>query len=210
MGRSQRIHPQVVSWSGAAVAALVCVAMATGAGCAEISANPMSAVSIEELAATNQRPLFSPSRRPMTEPVAPVVVAETPPLPQPSPPDPAPFVLVGTVTGAQTRIAIVQLAGTGEVVTLAPGATQDGWSVRAVAARSISVAKEGRAEDIALGQAAEADTAGLVTRQAERAAVEFSDNAPAVEAAALPQSFTQQETEAGRSPMALVTRVFAR
>lgn len=125
---------------------------------AEQAGNPLRERPLATLAATRERPLFSPTRRPVAElpapaPIAAVAVAEAPP---PRPAEPVPFVLVGTVTGTNMRIAIARIVGTDEVITLPPGASRDGWSVRAVEARRLSVEKDGRVEDVALGDPAEA------------------------------------------------------
>lgn len=123
---------------------------------AEQVGNPLRELPFATLSATRERPLFSPSRHPAAELPAPAPIAAVVTEAPPRPAEPVPFVLVGTVTGTNMRIAIARIVGTDEVITLAPGASRDGWSVRAVEARRLSVEKDGRVEDVALGDAAEA------------------------------------------------------
>ena len=68
--------------------------------------NPLWGVPIDKLTATRERPLFTASRRPPAPPVAPEPPAEPPP--PPAEPERPQLTLVGTVTGEQQKVAVVQ------------------------------------------------------------------------------------------------------
>src|SRR5258708_29810988 len=61
--------------------------------------SPLWAVTLDQLPATRDRPLFSPSRRPPPRPEAPHVEIAAP-IPAPAPRQPPSVVLLGTVTDA--------------------------------------------------------------------------------------------------------------
>src|SRR5579862_8527183 len=73
-----------------------------------VAANPLWAIPLSALAATRNRPLFTPSRRPP----APAVAAAPPPPPRPPPPPPPAVIehpnltLVGIVVGENEGVAV--------------------------------------------------------------------------------------------------------
>lgn len=71
---------------------------------------------------SDQRPLFSASRRPSPPPPP----AE---LPAPALPSPPRVTLVGTIIGAETKIAMLRLAGTPAVQRVSEGQAIGGWTV---------------------------------------------------------------------------------
>lgn len=171
----------------------LCSVLATACGAQELR-NPLRAVGLDNLNATRERPLFSASRRPAAEPPAPVpvaVAAEAPPTPRPA--EPAPFLLVGTLIGTTAQIAIARIVGTDEVITLAPGASRNGWSVRAIEARRLSVEKDGRIEDLALGDAVDGEAA-VATLAADQVAADAGEVRGDVVASQAPM---QQAADAG-------------
>jgi general secretion pathway protein N len=97
------------------------------------SGNPLWGISLSELSATGERPIFSPSRRPPTPAVFAVAAAE-PPKPVPPKPEPArpPLVLVGTVVGEFRQIGVFVEETTKEMVRLATGEGHGGWVLRSV------------------------------------------------------------------------------
>jgi hypothetical protein len=89
---------------------------------------------IESLSATIERPLFSPTRR-LPAPPAPVAEVEEPPPAGPSPPT---FSLRGIARSGSGPIAVVEVAGGGSA-RLRVGEEYDGWTVRAIDARSVTL-----------------------------------------------------------------------
>lgn len=62
------------------------------------SANPLWSISLSALTATQDRPIFSASRRPPSPPVAPLAIIRAPP-PRPTEPEKPHLMLVGTIVG---------------------------------------------------------------------------------------------------------------
>jgi general secretion pathway protein N len=102
--------------------------------------NPLWAVPLSSLTVTRERPLFSASRRPPPAPVAarPVVQAPAPPQPRPSGPQRPSLSLVGTVAGAE-GIAIFIDQSNQSVVRLRTGEGHDGWVLRTVGPREVTL-----------------------------------------------------------------------
>jgi general secretion pathway protein N len=111
---------------------------------AEKGLNPLWGIPVSMLNATQERPLFAPSRRP---PPPPAVAEAAPPPPPPTPPLPAEpekpqFTLVGTVTGEPQGIAVVRDQTTSALVRVRAGETISGWSLRSVDSRAMTVEKD--------------------------------------------------------------------
>jgi hypothetical protein len=102
--------------------------------------NPLWAVPLSSLTVTRERPLFSASRRPLAPPVAarPVVQARTAPPPRPREPQRPQLSLVGTVAGAE-GIAVFIDQSNQSVVRLRTGEGHDGWVLRAVGPREVTL-----------------------------------------------------------------------
>jgi len=102
--------------------------------------NPLWAVPLSALTATRERPLFSASRRPPAPPVAarPVVQARPAPPPRPVEPQRPRMSLVGTVAGAE-GIAVFVDQTTQTIVRLRTGEGHEGWVLRAVGAREVTL-----------------------------------------------------------------------
>jgi general secretion pathway protein N len=111
------------------------------------SGNPLWAVPLSALTATRERPLFSASRRPPAPPVVarPVVETRPPPPPAPGPQKPR-MSLVGTVAGAD-GIAIFVDQSTQTIIRLRTGEGHEGWILRAVGAREVTLQND---QDIAI------------------------------------------------------------
>ena len=115
--------------------------------------NPLDNVRLEDLRATRERPLFSPSRRPPPPPAARV---EAPP--PPAPPieekaaaiEPPPFDLVGAVVGEGVSYALLRNRTTSKVTRFRPGEDAEGWRVGVVSLRSVALERDGRKESLAL------------------------------------------------------------
>ena len=119
------------------ISALMCAA---GLARADDAATPLGAVSLDDLRATRERPLFSPSRRPTAAP-APVAALPVEPAPAPSdaaaPPPAPPFTRIGAIIGPDFRAAMVQDNATHAVMRLRPGEEASGWRAVEIGARSL-------------------------------------------------------------------------
>ena len=103
--------------------------------------NPLWAVPLSSLTATRERPIFSQSRRPPPVPVAaaPVVQARpAPPPPPPREPERPRLSLVGTV-GGEEGIAVFVDQATQAIVRLRTGEGHDGWVLRTVGGREVTL-----------------------------------------------------------------------
>jgi len=105
--------------------------------------NPLWAIPLSALTATQDRPLFSASRRP---PAAPVQAAAPPPVQAPPPPPPAPperpsLTLLGTIVSPEAAIALLRDGGTQSVTRVRKGEAASGWLLQSVKPRSIVVDK---------------------------------------------------------------------
>ena len=105
----------------------------------EATGNPLWAISIDSLAATRDRPIFSASRRPPTPPVVFVAAAPpaTPPVPAPLPDRPA-LILLGTIVGDALRVGIFHEEASTKTLRLAVGESREGWVLRSVSAGDAS------------------------------------------------------------------------
>jgi general secretion pathway protein N len=117
--------------------------------------NPLWSIPLRALTETRERPLFSPSRRPLRPiiPAAPEPTQSPPPLAAaPSEPETPPLTLIGTVVGARPEagVALLLNATTNIVSRARVGEDSSGWRVRAVAERSIVVEKSGLSVTLAL------------------------------------------------------------
>jgi general secretion pathway protein N len=111
--------------------------------------NSLSAVSLESLSNTRDRPLFSASRRPSRLPV----IAPNPPstmLPARSELDHPSAVLVGTVVGQARDVAVLLEEKTQAVIRLRPGQVHDGWTLRRIGRRDVTLEKGGQTAALAL------------------------------------------------------------
>jgi general secretion pathway protein N len=103
------------------------------------SGNPLWAVPLSALTATRDRPIFSASRRPPPPPAAarPVMPVQSAP-PRAVEPQRPRMSLVGTVAGAE-GIAVLVDQTTQAIVRLRTGEGHQGWVLRAVGAREVTL-----------------------------------------------------------------------
>jgi hypothetical protein len=102
--------------------------------------NPVAALSLAQLSATRERPLFSPSRRAPSRPV--LAIVSPPPI---LPPVPPPIiVLYGTIIDADEAIAIVFHSSTGQTRHVHIGDVIDGWKVDGIDERKLVLSLENR------------------------------------------------------------------
>jgi len=116
-----------------------------------VSANPLWAIPLSALAATRNRPLFTPSRRPPAPIVAnaPVAAPRPPPPPPPAPEHPN-LVLVGTVAGESESVAVFIDPTTRNAVRLRTGEGHLGWILQSVDRRTATLQKGDRSEKLEL------------------------------------------------------------
>jgi general secretion pathway protein N len=114
--------------------------------------NPLWAVPLSTLSATQERPLFSPSRRPpppavVAAPRAPIVA---PPPPKPQEPDHPLLTVEGTVVSESDGIGIFLDEATNNVIRLRIGENHAGWTLRSVHGREASFEKDHRTATLVL------------------------------------------------------------
>jgi general secretion pathway protein N len=113
--------------------------------------NPLWAVPLSALPTTQERPIFSASRRPPPRAVAASPVDETPAPPPPKPADaPPPLMLVGAVVGEGDAIAILVNRTDQKVVRLRQGESLGGWSLTSILPREVTFKQGDRSEVLAL------------------------------------------------------------
>jgi len=105
------------------------------------SGNPLWAVPMSLLSVTRERPIFSPSRRPPPAAVANVPKVEPAPPPAPNAPGPIHplLTLVGTVASDKEGIGVFLDRATNNMVRLRTGEGHDGWILRAVRVREVTL-----------------------------------------------------------------------
>jgi hypothetical protein len=106
--------------------------------------NPLWALPLKQLSVTRERPIFSPSRVP-PPPVTPTFVTPATvrqPVKPREPERPA-LSLVGTVIGANDKIAVFLETTTQNVVRLRVGEDHQGWVLHLVKAREAALVKDG-------------------------------------------------------------------
>jgi len=111
------------------------------------SGNPLWGIPLKLLSATRDRPIFSASRRPPPVDVAPPAVAVAPPVQAPKPPERPQLALVGTIVNGDDGIAIFLDQNTRAPLRLRMGADYQGWMLRQIEARSVTLQK---GEDVAV------------------------------------------------------------
>jgi general secretion pathway protein N len=116
------------------------------------SGNPLWSVPLSVLTATQERPIFSASRRPPQRAVvAPVVNQVSAPQPQKAAePEPLPLTLIGAVVGDSDAIAVFLDRTNQKIVRLRQGETHAGWVLSSVQGREVALKKADRTEVLVL------------------------------------------------------------
>jgi general secretion pathway protein N len=131
--------------------------------------NPLWRIPMNSLSATRERPLFSASRRPPAVPPAqpPTSIAKPSPAPEPERP---PLSLQGTAIGKPRDIALILDEATKGSVRLRVGEAAEGWRLRSVDRREVTIEKDSRILVLSLPSpgAAPPSPAGLATAQSEQ------------------------------------------
>jgi hypothetical protein len=114
-----------------------------------VLANPTAALSLEQLSATRQRPLFSSARR---LPTAPPPASPPPPAAEtPAPPAPAPsLALFGIVADEDGARALVRTGASPEILRLRVGDTVESWTVADIGRTEVVLRLRDRTETIGL------------------------------------------------------------
>jgi general secretion pathway protein N len=118
----------------------------------QASGNPLWSVPLSVLTATQERPIFSASRRPPPRAVVapPVEQPAVPPPPLASVPEPPPLALIGAVVGDSDAIAVFVDRTTQKMVRLRQGESHAGWVLDTVLRREVTLKKDERSETIEL------------------------------------------------------------
>jgi hypothetical protein len=109
------------------------------------SGNPLWGMPIKQLSMTRDRPLFSPSRRPPPPPapayIAPVAVRQPA---KPAEPEKPAVSLLGTIIGSgpDDRIGVFLEQGTQQILRLRMGEDHQGWVLRLIKAREVTLVKD--------------------------------------------------------------------
>ena len=129
------------------------------------SGNPLWAIPLSVLTATQERPIFSASRRPPPRAVAaPLVDRVSAPPPKAAAPERPSLALIGVVVGESDAIAVFLDQASQKIVRLHQGESHTGWELSSVQPREVTLRKADRTEVLALkrqdGAAAVADAPG--------------------------------------------------
>jgi general secretion pathway protein N len=151
------------------------------------SGNPLWAIPLSVLTATQERPIFSASRRPAQRAVVapPVDQARVPPPQKAAAPERLSLALVGAVVGEGDAIAVFLDPTNQKIVRLHLGESHAGWELSSVAPREVTFKKAERTEVLTLkrqdGAAAVAGAAtasGLVVPAAAGGNTSYAPFAP--------------------------------
>lgn len=127
--------------------------------------NPLWSIPLSVLSATQERPIFSASRRaPQQAVVAPVEQAGVAPAPAPGEPERPALALIGAVVGESDAIAVFLDRTSQKIVRLRQGETYSGWVLNEILRREVTFKKADRTEVLVLqrsdGSPAPAASAG--------------------------------------------------
>jgi hypothetical protein len=134
------------------------------------SANPLWDIPLAKLSDTRERPIFLSSRRPRPPPVEVLpVAAATPPPKSPKAEGPQLW-LVGTIAGGDQSFGIFVDQTTKAVLRLKIGEETQGWKLRSVHGRDVTLERERQTVTVSFPEAG-ADPAGLTRIKAWNAGI---------------------------------------
>jgi hypothetical protein len=117
-----------------------------------LSANPLWAIPLATLSNTRERPIFSASRRPPPPATVAVAVAKPPPPPKPPRVERPQLALVGTISGGDESFAIFVDQLTKAALRLKIGEDFQGWRLRAVQGRDVTLERDQQTAILSLPQ----------------------------------------------------------
>jgi general secretion pathway protein N len=116
-----------------------------------VSGNPLWSVPLSVLTATQERPIFSASRRPPPRAVAgPPIEPVVAPVAKPAEPERPALALIGAVVGDRDAIAVFLDRTNQKIVRLRAGDTHAGWVLSSVLGREVTLKKAEQTEVITL------------------------------------------------------------
>ena len=113
--------------------------------------NPVATLSLGQLGATRERPLFAPDRR---QPSAAVVVSHVPP----PPPDPPKLSLSGVVVDKNEPIAVIRSDPSGKPTHVRVGDMVSGWRVTQIDKQRLVISLDGRSATVMMFKSDHDDT----------------------------------------------------
>jgi hypothetical protein len=117
-----------------------------------LSANPLWAIPLTALSGTRDRPIFSSSRRPPPPAVAPAAVPKVAAVPKPREPERPQLSLLGTIAGDDEGFGIFLDQSTKAVLRLKVDEDYQGWKLRSVQGREVTLEKDQQFVTLALPQ----------------------------------------------------------
>ncbi|MES2192833.1 MAG: hypothetical protein V4517_00335 [Pseudomonadota bacterium] len=115
------------------------------------SGNPLWSVPLSALTATQERPIFSASRRPVQRTAAPFEEQAPAPVPaKAAAPEQSPLALIGAVVGDSDAIAVFLDRSSQKIVRLRQGDSHAGWVLSLVQGREVTLKKADRTEILGL------------------------------------------------------------
>ena len=111
--------------------------------------NPVLAIPLSKLSMTRDRPIFSPSRRPPVVAAPPVMARRVEPA-KPAEPENPPLVLVGTVAGEDSGIAVFVEQASENTVRLRINESHQGWTLSSILGREVTLLKGRKSSVLAL------------------------------------------------------------
>lgn len=103
--------------------------------------NPLATISLDQLGATQERPLFAPARR---RPSAPVLISHAPP----PPPEPPKLSLSGVVFDKKGPIAIIRSDPSGKPMHVRLGDAVGGWRITQIKRQRLVISLDDRSATI--------------------------------------------------------------
>jgi len=127
-----------------------------------LSANPLWAIPLTALSGTRDRPIFSSSRRPPPPAVAPAAVPKVAAVPKPREPERPQLALLGTIASDDEGFGIFLDQSTKAVLRLKVDEDYQGWKLRSVQGREVTLEKDQQLVTLALPQPAVGQAASEV------------------------------------------------
>lgn len=116
--------------------------------------NPLWSIALPALSATREHPIFSPSRRPPAA-IAPVASLEVRGPAQIREPEPLRLALVGTIIGEKEGFGVFVDDATKSVVRLRAGEAYNGWILRSLRGREVTLEKDDQVKNLSLPRPSE-------------------------------------------------------